>query len=407
MSDTLVTTSPAEIPTPTIAELEADPHGVFRRYRATMSVIGHEGLGFLVLRAGDIDRLIRDPRVRQIETEFALARGITGGTLLEFFTEGMLTSNGAVHRRRRSPFSRSFAARVIAELRPVLRRNAEELIDRWRPGEEIDFIEGFAGLLPAQAIAGLLGLPPQDIPRFTQLVYGATRALSLSYAPEDLPDIEADMRSLKAYVEGLLAERRAAPQNDFLSAYLCDADQKGEMSALEIVIQVMQMIIGGTDTTRGAMAAQVSLLLQRRHQWDMVCRDLALVPAAVTEALRYEPSVASVGRFLQEDVELDGLTLPAGQMVTLALISGLRDERVYHMPDVFDIRRTEQPRLHPVFGGGPHRCIGEALARAELEEGLAALATRVPELEPVGEPFRLLGHFGIRRVSPMRVRRAR
>ena len=405
MSKVQSKTSAELIKSPTLAELEADPHGVMRRYRAMTPVVRHEGLGYLVLRAEDIDRLLRPPRVRQVETEVALLRGITDGASFEFFAEGMLTSNDEVHRRRRSPFTRTFAARLIAELRPLLRRNAEDLIDAWKPGEEIDFVNRFAGLLPAQAIAGLLGLPPQDIPRFTRLAYGASRLLSLSYAPEDQPDIEADMSALKAYVEDLLADRRAQPRDDFLSAFLRDADQKGELSPLEIVVQIIVMIIGGTDTTRGAMAAQVALLLQHRNQWEMVCRDAALVPAAVTEALRYEPSVASISRVLQEEVRLDGLTLPAGQVVTLALISALRDERVYQMPDVFDIQRTDHPRLHPVFGGGPHRCIGEALARAELEEGLAALTERVPGLEPVGEPFRLHGHWGIRRLGSMRVRR--
>jgi cytochrome P450 len=401
MSDTQASLAIAAL---TISELEADPHGVLRRSRAITPVVRHEGLGFLVLRAADIDRLIRDPRARATETEFALRRGITGGASFEFYVDGMLTANDEVHRRRRSPFNRTFAARLIVELRPLLRRSAEDLIDAWRPGEEIDFVDGFAGILPARAIAGLLGLPSQDIPRFTRLAYGASRLLSLSYPPEAQPEIEADMCGLKAYVEDLLADRRATPQNDFLSAFLRDADQNGELSPSEIVVQIIQMIIGGTDTTRGAMASQVALLLQHRNQWKMVCQDTTLAPAAVNEALRYEPSVASTARFLREDVDLDGLTLPAGQAVSLALISALRDERVYQKPDVFDIRRTDHPRLHPVFGGGPHRCIGEALARAELEEGLTALATRVPGLEPVGEPFRLHGHWGIRRPGSMHVR---
>jgi cytochrome P450 family 103 len=392
------------IPSLTAAELEAAPHSVLRRYRAITPVVMHEKRGLLVLRAHDIDRLMRDPRLRQIETELALLQGITEGPLFEFYSDGMLTSNGAAHRRRRSPFSRTFAARLIAELRPQLRRSAENLIDALKPGEEVDFIASFAGLLPAQAIAGLLGLPQQDIPRFTQLSYGASRLLSLGYLTSDISEVEADMRGLKAYVEELLADHRSNPRNDFLSAFVTDADQKGELSAQEIIVQIIQMIIGGTDTTRGAMAAQVALLLQHRDQWEMLCQDTTLAPAAVTEALRYEPSVASVTRFLLEDVGLDGLTLPAGQMVTLGLISALRDERVYEKPDVFDIRRTDHPRLHPVFGGGPHRCIGEALARAELEEGLAALATRLPKLELIGEPFRMHGHLGLRRPGPMHVR---
>lgn len=390
---------------PTIAELEADPHGVMRHWRALTPAIPHDGYGVMVLRAADVDRLIHDARLRPLGTELARLRGITEGTLFEIFSEGMLTADGAVHRRRRSPFTRAFAARLMAELRPQLRRSAETLIDQWAPGEEIDFIAGFASLLPARAIAGLLGLPLQDIPRFTELAYSASRVFSFSYTPEDIPGMEADMSSLKAYAEELVADRRAGPRDDFLSTFLHDAEQQGELSPAEIIVQVMSLIIGGTDTTRGAMASQLASLLQHRAQWQAVCRDPALVRGAVNEALRYEPSVASTSRLAQEDIDLDGVRLAAGQVVTLALISALRDERVYQDPDVFDINRTDHVRLHPVFGGGPHRCLGEALARAELEEGLAALTARVPELEMVGEPFSLRGHFGIRRVGAMRVRR--
>ncbi|MGJ4942078.1 cytochrome P450 [Bradyrhizobium sp. HKCCYLS1011] len=390
---------------PTIAELEADPHGVMRHWRALTPAIPHDGYGFLILRATDVDRLINDARLRPLGTELARLRGITEGTLFEFFSEGMLTADGAVHRRRRSPFTRAFAARLMTELRPQLRRSAESLIEAWEPGETIDFVAGFASRLPAQAIAGLLGLPLRDIPRFTELAYSASRLLSFSYAPEDIPGMEADMTGLRTYAEELLADRRAAPRDDFLSTFLHDAEQEGELSPAEIVVQVITMIIGGTDTTRGAMASQLASLLQHRAQWQAVCRDPALVRPAVNEALRYEPSVASTSRLAQEDIDLDGVKLPAGQLITFALISALRDERVYKDPDVFDIHRTDHVRLHPVFGAGPHRCLGEALARAELEEGLAALAARVPDLEMVGEPFSLRGHFGIRRVGAMRVRR--
>jgi cytochrome P450 len=145
------------------------------------------------------------------------------------------------------------------------------------------------------------------------------------------------------------------------------------------------------------------LLLQHREQWAAVCRDPALIPAAVTEALRYEPSVASVSRYAVEPIELDGRVIPADQFVSLSTMSAMRDEAVFKEPDVFDIHRTDQPRLHLVFGGGPHRCIGEALARAELEEGLAALTQRLPMLHLIGEKPVLQGHFAIRRMIQMRV----
>ena len=399
----IVDASGAETVTLSIEELEADPHTVFRRHRATTPFVAHEAGGYMVLRSRDVEQLIKDPRLRSTETEYPKLRGIPEGALFDLFGEGMLTANDAVHRRRRSPFSRTFAARLIAELRPRIRKVAEELVDSWNGEDEIDLVDRYAALIPAQAISELLGLPKQDIPHFTKLVYSVSRVLSFTFTPDDLPEMEAAARELQNYVEDLLSSRRGAPGNDFLTAYLADAERKGELSPLEIIIQIVILIIGGTDTTRVAMAMQVALLLQHRDQWDAVCRDPALIPGAVFEALRYEPSVASVGRYAIEDIEIDGRILPSGQVVTLSTMSALRDEKVYEQPDVFNIHRTDHPRLHLVFGGGPHRCIGEALSRAELEEGLAVLTARIPHLRLADGPPKLQGHFGIRRIGEMRV----
>jgi cytochrome P450 len=107
-----------------------------------------------------------------------------------------------------------------------------------------------------------------------------------------------------------------------------------------------------------------------------VCRDPSLIPGAVSEAMRFEPSVASFVRVTTEDIEVGDAVLPARQFIILSTMSGARDEEAYERPDVFDIRRTDQAPLFPAFGAGAHRCIGEALARVELEESLAALAAR-------------------------------
>ena len=163
----------------------------------------------------------------------------------------------------------------------------------------------------------------------------------------------------------------------------------------------MLLIIAGTDTTRVAGGAMVSLLLQHREQWDAVCGDAGLIPKAVAESLRFEPSVGSLARFSLKPIELDGKILPKDVTVSLSLMSAMRDDRVYANPDTFDIFRDDSPRIHPVFGGGAHRCLGEALAKAELEESLAALTQRLPQLRLAGAPPVVIGHAAIRRIGPM------
>jgi cytochrome P450 len=204
---------------------------------------------------------------------------------------------------------------------------------------------------------------------------------------------------LTSYTYDLLQDRRAKPVNDFLSSYVAALDESEKLSAAETVIQIVTLILGGSDTTRAAMAIQISLLLQHRDQWNAVCRDFALVPGAVAESLRYEPAVASFMRVTLEDIDLDGWVIPRNRMLSLSTLAAMRDPALYSDPDTFDIRRTDHPRKHMVFGIGAHRCLGEVLATVELEEGLAALTARLPDMRIAGEPPLIRGSGGIRTVE--------
>lgn len=379
-------------------QLEADPHRIFSLYRTTHPFVAHEAGGYFVLRHADVERLSKDHRVRATETAFPEMHGVTKGALFDTFQYGMLTANSDAHRRRRSPFSRTFAARTIADLRPRIRQCAEELIDSWYADGQVEFVEQFAAQIPARVISDLLGLSREDIPSFAKLVYEVTRFISLSVRQDEIPLADAAGRQLQDYVGKTLDDRRRAPRGDFLSTFLAAADEAAEMSPPEIIFQIVQLIVGGTDTTRVAIVMLAALLLQHPEQWVAVCRDPGLVPAAVGESMRFEPSVASISRITAEEIEVGGAVLPSGQFVTLSTMSSMRDERAYDRPDVFDIRRTDQPRLQPIFGGGAHRCIGEALARAELEESLAVLTARIPQLRLDQAPT-IKGYSGIRRVD--------
>ncbi len=241
------------------------------------------------------------------------------------------------------------------------------------------------------------------MPHFTELVYSVSRSLSFSYARSEIQGMEDSARQLMAYVDELLGARGAALNNEFLATFLKTVSEAGNLSAAEILSQIVTVIIAGSDTTRGAIAVQVALLLQHREQWDAVCADPALIPGAVSESLRYEPVVGSFPRFTLEDIEIDGYLVPRNSILSLSTLSAMRDPGQYVDPDRFNIRRTDHPRRHLIFGLGVHRCLGEILARAELEESLAALVNRLPQLQLAGKPPSLQGHGGIRRIDGMRV----
>lgn len=385
------------------AALDQSPHEIFRQYRELTPLIKRADGGYVAIRAADVLSLITDPRTRQVETEIGASRGVMDGPLFDFYKNTMLFTNGPDHRRRRAPLSRTFAFKLITAMRPRVRAVAEQLIDNNFVQGEMDFLGQYCSLIPARIISEILGIPEADIPRFTGWVYNMARAVSSSFTREDVPELQEAARQLTEYVQELLDSRRAQPRDDFLTAFVNAIDEEENLSPVETWMQIVTIILAGSDTTRTAMAIQVSLLLQHWEQWTAVCRDPALIPGAVAESLRYEPSVGTIPRFTLEDIELDGYVIPRNHLLSLSSMSAMRDPEMYADPERFDIRRADHPAKHLVFGGGVHRCLGEVLAKVELEEGLAALVSKLPQLRLSGETPRVLGFGGIRRMTGMRV----
>jgi cytochrome P450 family 103 len=178
------------VPSVSVEELEADPHGVFRRYRASTPFIERRGTAFVVLRAMDVERLLKDPRLGQPRAESLKRLGITEGALFDFFALGMIAADEENHARLRAPITRAFAARLIGAMRPVIRARAEALIKALGNTRAFDLIAEFSSLIPAMTIAGILGLPEEDVPHFTAVVYELTTFLGYT-AGQDLPRIKA------------------------------------------------------------------------------------------------------------------------------------------------------------------------------------------------------------------------
>lgn len=386
------------------AELEGAPHRVFKTHRPLTPFIRREDGAFVAIRAADVERLATDPRTRQMQTEIGLSRGVTQGPLFDFFNNTMLLSNGAEHRRRRAPLSRAFALRVINDLRPHIRKIVNTLIDEHYARGELRFRDEFAAWIPARVIADLLGIPPADISEFTRNVYELARSLTPTFSRADVPELNNAADKLTKYVEMLLDERRREPRGDLLTSYLHAVDETDILSRIEALIQIVTVILAGSDTTRAALTIQISLLMQHREQWDALRDNPVLIPGAVLESLRYEPSVGSFPRFTLEDIEIDGYTVPRDSILSMSMLSAMRDPALYSEPERFDISRTDHPRRPVVFGAGSHRCLGEALALLELEETLSALVERLPKLELAGNVPAVEGSGGIRRVGEMQVR---
>jgi cytochrome P450 len=179
------------------------------------------------------------------------------------------------------------------------------------------------------------------------------------------------------------AARWASPGEDLVSTLLAAESEGDRLSDVECVNLVLNVLIGGVDTTQSQLAHAIRLLAEHPDQWAALRADPSLAPGAVEEALRYEPITPFTARIVVEDMEVRGVAFPAGTVVFVASVSANRDG--VEDPERFDIARAEGPRT-TTFGAGIHYCLGANLARAELQEALGFLATHIDSLELDGEP---------------------
>lgn len=384
-------------------DLADDPHAQFAVLRETHSLIEIAEGQYMVLHAEHVLPLLTDPRTQQVEgADYVRLRGIPEGRTAHILRDFFLFSNGDAHRSKRSPFAHAFSNRAMREAQTSIRAVADAIVADLPRGQSFDLVTQMATRIPAEMIAGILGLPREDASYFSSLVYDLARAVDPVYPIAHHDRVENAACGLFEYVRLHLESRQRVSQDDLMSWLVVDWQMTQEMSFECLVHQVLGMIVGGTDTTRAAFGMLVALLLERPDDWAALKADPLLIPGAVSEALRFEPSVGSIPRFTTADVVIDDITLPPGVMLLASTMSAMRDPALYVDPDRFDIHR-QHPRLHPVFGAGPHRCIGEMLARLELQEGLAALIDAAPGIKMESAP-RMTGFGGIRKISPMLVR---
>lgn len=381
-----------------------DPHARFAALRKDHAVIRISDTSYYVLRANDVVPLLKDERTVQVAgRDYVALHKIPEGAMARFLRDVLLFANGAEHRAKRGPFARAFSHQAILATRDGIRSVARDIVAQLPRGESFDFVRHMAARVPAEMIASILGLPVSEAAWFAPRIYEMASAIGPVYPHARHDAVETAARDVFAYAERHMKSRLTAPADDLLSRLVADWDQTRGIAFDSLVNQVVGFMLGGSDTTRAAFASAVSLLRQCPDDWAALRADPALVPGAISESLRFEPSVANVPRFTVAQLQIGEVTVPAGVLLQLSTMSAMRDPELYASPDTFDMRRTDHPRLHLVFGQGPHRCIGEMLARLEMEESLKALLEAVPEIE-IEEAPRMIGFGGIRQITPMIVR---
>jgi cytochrome P450 len=366
---------PVTYPGPTPPGLDEDPlERELRAHPLARVRMPHGGEAWLATRHADVRLVLGDPRFSR-----AAAVGRDTPRVTERGSDdpsAILSMDPPEHTRLRKLVSKTFTVRRVQDLRPRTEEIVGELLDAMASsGPPVDLVEAFALPLPVRVICELLGVPYGDWDRF----HGWSSDLTAAGLP--LERVLASYTSLREYVSELAARRRLEPTDDLLGGLVLASDEGDSLSEQELVSFAVTLLLAGHESTATQLADSVYVLASTPGRLAQLRDHPELLPGAVEELLRYVPLVASgfgFARIALEDVEVGGVTVPAGDPVVVSMPSANRDESVFERPGELDFGRDENPHL--AFGHGVHFCLGAQLARLELQVALGMLLERFPAL---------------------------
>ena len=409
------------VSTLTLADLDLFAHGapweVFAQLRATPGLHFSEeeapNSGFhSVTRYHDIVRVLRDPDTFTSE-RFTNLEEVDAEQ--EEMRRSMLETDGLRHRAMRRMLQGEFTPQAVARYETFLRGITARTLDAAFAKGEFDFVEDVSADFPIRVLARILDVPDSDTgkliewgnrmvgntdPEHTDVLIGSADSEAYRHVPFRSP------AALEVYEYGkhLKAERSGKGGTDLVSLLADGVPRDGvPLSERDFNTNFLLLVVAGNETTRHTITHSMSTLLNNPDQLAMLKNDPSLIPWAVEEFLRYASPVYHFRRTATADVEFAGTALKKGEKVVTWFASGNRDDAVFHDPYRFDV--TRNPNEHMSFGrGGPHMCLGNALARIELRIMFEDLLTRDVVLERTGDIDYLRSNFvhGIKRM-PVRV----
>lgn len=320
----------------------------------------------------------------------------------------LLMLDGVDHRRLRGLVSQAFTPRRVAKLRPRVEVMVDELLDEAAEEDEIDLVSRIAHRVPVAVIGELLGVLLDDREKFLHWSTGMIGLLDpLQGSGGAAPMMDA-IRGLNEYFRPLLAERRAAPRDDLLSAMIAAEDEGQKPAEADLLALASLLLVAGHETTSNLIGNAVIALLQNPGERKRLTDDLALLPSAVDEFLRYDSPILLTDRAAIEDCEIDGHPIKAGQLVMTVLAAANRDPARFEDPHRLDVSRSDNRHLARVRPRQPFLS-GVAAGTARRRGGARRVALRrFPHFEgpqsppdwhrsmllrgPVSLPLRLVPH---------------
>ncbi|WP_328992414.1 cytochrome P450 [Kribbella sp. NBC_01245] len=335
---------------------------------------------WMVSRYDDLRTVLRDRRLSSrlapsdhVVEDADLDREVDAGSILNL--------DGAEHTRLRRLLTTEFTVKRIEALRPRIQQIIDVHIDALLASPRpVDLVRDFALPIPSLVICELLGVPYADRDVFQR------QSAQLVAVDVPLPEAEAVAAEMQQYMAGLVMAKLEQPADDLLSRLIERANSTERPLSMEELVSIgITLLIAGHETTANMIALSTLVLLRNPDQLKVLQEHPELAPTATEELLRYL-SVVQFGVFRQvtEDMELASEQLKAGEFLIAALSAGNRDESVYPAADQVDLSRRAS--THLAFGFGPHQCLGQQLARVELQEVFTRLYRRIPTLR-LAVPF--------------------
>jgi cytochrome P450 len=365
------------------------PYATYRRLRDEAPVYCNDKYDFYALtRHADVAAAMKD-----FET-FSSARGID----LQMVQSDnpvpplVIMMDPPEHRRMRSLVNKVFTPRAIERQRQMVVEKIDHLLSQADP-DSFDVVQDFSAPFPVEVITEMLGVPAQLRQQVRLLL---DKQLEREYGNVEMPaeGVQAGIETGMMYYN-IIQQRRAEPQDDMISALIeVEVERDGTTTRLDdIEITGFASLLGGAgaETVTKLVGNAVVTFADHPDQWQQLLHDRSKIPAAVEELLRWEAPAQYLVRYSTKDVDLHGVTIPAGNPVLLCVGSANRDERAFTDADVFDINRDRSEAQNIGLGYGVHSCLGAALARMECAIALDRLLDFMPSYELV--------HQGLRRVA--------
>ena len=377
----------------TLAELDPfdpdvvqEPHAFFAALRREAPLYRlPNGAYYLISRYRDVRDAALNPEVYSSNLVAVMMQGLEQPELLSF--EGgdarvdvLATADPPTHARQRKLPNKAFSIRRVAALEPAIRALAEERVGaivpqgraRW---SSADWVREVAVPVPMTVIAGLIGLPGEDIPQLKRWSDSAIAILSGTNTPAQFAQHTAQVGELAAYFGERVDEAALAPKDDVLGDLVRAREGSEALTREEVVAILLQLLTAGNETTTSAIGSALQLLLENPDVEARIRADGALLEAFIEEVLRLESPLHGHFRLVRRDTEVAGEPLPAGSRVMLLWGSANRDGDEFPNPEAIDLARRNG-KAHLAFGIGLHYCIGAALARLEARVALETLLAR-------------------------------